>query len=209
MIVEISWLLFLAASVLLIITPGQDLILVMSRAVTQGAAAGVVTALGISSGLMVHTLLTSLGLGVIIRTSEWLFFAMKVVGAAYLVYLGVHSILSAGNRLDLHGTETRSMRRLYLDGALSNITNPKIAVFYLAFLPQFIRADAASPTLSLFTLGLTFAVLTFVIKGPLAVGAGRLSLFVRGRPSVLSWLYRTSGAVLIALGVKLVLERRT
>lgn len=206
---EISWLLFLAASVLLIITPGQDLILVMSRAVTQGTAAGVVTAFGISSGLMVHTLVASLGLGVIIRTSEWLFFALKVVGALYLVYLGIQSILSARSRLDLHGTETRSVRRLYLDGALSNIANPKIAVFYLAFLPQFIHTDAASPTLSLFILGFTFAALTFVIKGPLAMIAGRLSLFIRSRPAVLTWLFRTSGAVLIALGIKLVLERRT
>lgn len=206
---EISWLLFLAASVLLIITPGQDLILVMSRAVTQGTTAGVVTALGISSGLLVHTLLASLGLGVIIRTSEWLFFAMKVVGAAYLVYLGFHSILSSGNKLvELHGSGARSMRRLYLDGAFSNMANPKIAIFYLAFLPQFIRADSASPTLSLFILGLSFAALTFVIKGPLAMVAGRLSLFIRARPAVLSWLFRTSGAVLIALGVKLALERR-
>lgn len=205
---EISWLLFLAASVVLITTPGQDLILVMSRAVTQGAAAGVVTALGISSGLMVHTVLATLGLGIVLRTSEWLFFAMKIIGAAYLVYLGLRSLLSAHRQLALQQAEERSMPRLYLDGALSNIANPKIAVFYLAFLPQFVRADAAHPTTSLFVLGLSFAVLTFVIKGPIAVVAGRLSLWIRSRPAVLTWLYRTSGVVLIGLGVRLALERR-
>lgn len=205
---EISWFLFLAASVVLITTPGQDLVLVMSRAVTQGAAAGVVTALGISSGLVVHTMLATLGLGVILRTSEWLFFTMKIIGAVYLVYLGVRSLLSAHEHLSLHFSEARSMRRLYLDGALSNMANPKIAVFYLAFLPQFVRADAATPTLSLFTLGLSFSVLTFVIKGPIAVLAGRLSAWIRSRPDALSWLYRTSGVVLIGLGVRLALERR-
>ncbi|MGA8261580.1 MAG: LysE family translocator [Arenicellales bacterium] len=205
---EISWLLFLAASVVLIATPGQDLILVMSRAVTQGARAGVVTALGVSSGLMVHTVLATLGLGVILRTSEWLFFAMKIAGAAYLVYLGIRSLLSTHGKLALHESETRSLRRLYLDGALSNISNPKIAVFYLAFLPQFIHVDAPDPTASLFMLGLSFAVLTFLIKGPLGIAAGRLSLWIRRRPAVLDWLFRTSGVVLIGLGVRLALERR-
>lgn len=205
---EISWVLFLLASLVLISTPGQDFILVVSRAVTQGQFAGVVTALGISTGLLVHTVLATLGLGVILKTSEWLFFAMKIIGAGYLVYLGIYSLLTAGNKLALVESGPRSLPRLFIDGAVSNIANPKIAVFYLAFLPQFIDADSARPTLAIFVLGLSFAALTFVIKGPLALFAGRLSAWLRARPQVLSWLYRTSGLVLIGLGVRLALERR-
>lgn len=206
---DISWLLFLAASIALIATPGQDLILVMSRSVTQGQAAGLVTALGISTGLVVHTILVTLGLGVILQTSEWLYFAIKTVGAAYLVYLGIRAILSANDSLALSRDEGRSLRRLFFDGAFSNIANPKVAVFFLAFLPQFVSADSASPTAALFVLGLSLAALTFLIKGPLALFAGRLSSWFRRRPAVLSWLHRTSGVVLIGLGVKLALERRT
>lgn len=206
---DISWLLFLAASIALIATPGQDLILVMSRSVTQGQAAGLVTALGISTGLVVHTILVTLGLGVILQTSEWLYFAIKTVGAAYLVYLGIRAILSANDSLALSRDEGRSLRRLFFDGAFSNVANPKVAVFFLAFLPQFVSADSASPTAALFVLGLSLAALTFLIKGPLALFAGRLSSWFRRRPAVLSWLHRTSGVVLIGLGVKLALERRT
>ena len=99
--------------------------------------------------------------------------------------------------------------RLFFDGALSNVSNPKIAVFYFAFLPQFVRPEASHPTLSMFALGLAFAGLTFLVKGPVGLAAGALSGWLRARPSVLAWLYRTSGAVLIGLGVKLALERRT
>src|SRR5690349_12649695 len=86
---EVSWLLFIVASLVLIVTPGQDMILVMSRSITQGAAAGIATAAGVSVGLIGHTILATLGLGAILRTSEWLFLALKLVGAAYLIYLGV------------------------------------------------------------------------------------------------------------------------
>ena len=205
---DISWFLFLAASVALIATPGQDLILVMSRSVTQGQAAGLVTALGISTGLVVHTTLATLGLGVILQTSEWLYFAVKTIGAAYLVYLGVRAILSAKDSLALSRGETRSLGRLFFDGAFSNVANPKVAVFFLAFLPQFVSVDSKNPTAALFVLGLSLSALTFLIKGPLALFAGRLSLWFRRRPTVLSWLHRVSGAVLIGLGIKLALERR-
>lgn len=205
---DISWPLFLAASIALITTPGQDFILVMSRSVTQGQAAGVITALGISVGLMVHTLLATLGLGVILKTSEWLFFAVKIAGAAYLIYLGIQSLRSAKHSLALVGGEHRSLRRLFLHGAISNVANPKIAIFYLAFLPQFVSAEATRPAAALFVLGLTFAVLTFVIKGPLALVAGRLASWLRSHPAVLAGMYRASGLVLISLGIRLALERR-
>ncbi len=205
---EISWLLFIVASLVLIITPGQDMILVMSRSVAQGAAAGVVTAAGVSVGLVGHTILATLGLGAVLRTSEWLFLALKLVGAAYLIYLGIGLLRTKRTALVVEAASSRSLGRLFFDGALSNVSNPKIAVFYFAFLPQFVLPGASHPTLSVFVLGLVFAALTFVVKGPVGFFAGMLSGWLRARPAVLAWLYRSSGAILVLLGLKLAFERR-
>ncbi|MGE5336444.1 MAG: LysE family translocator [Gemmatimonadota bacterium] len=205
---EVSWVLFVVASLLLIATPGQDMLLVMSRSLSQGAAAGVVTAAGVSTGLVGHTALATLGLGAVVRTSEWLFVALKVVGALYLIYLAAGLLMTRRAELALGSASVRSLPRLFLDGAFSNLSNPKIAVFYFAFMPQFVLPGAARPTLAIFMLGLLFAGLTFLIKGPVGLFAGLLSGWMRSRPRVLVWLYRSSGAVLLGLGVKLALERR-
>lgn len=206
--IDVAWLLFIVASLVLIATPGQDMILVMSRSIAQGSAAGLATAAGVSVGLVGHTLLATLGLGAILRTSAWLFLALKLAGAAYLVYLGVQLLRTRHHELEVASSAPRSPWRLFFDGALSNVSNPKIAVFYFAFLPQFVLPGAANPTLSVFVLGLVFAGLTFAVKGPVGWGAGRLSGWLRTHPAVLTWVYRTSGAVLIGLGLKLAFERR-
>lgn len=205
---EVTWLLFIVASLVLIVTPGQDMILVMSRSIARGSAAGVATAAGVSVGLVGHTILATLGLGAILRTSEWLFVALKLAGAAYLVYLGIQLIRAAKHELAVSADAPHSLWRLFFDGALSNVSNPKIAVFYFAFLPQFVLPGATHPTLSVFVLGLVFAGLTFLVKGPVGLGAGLLSGWLRSRPKVIAWLHRTSGAVLIGLGLKLAFERR-
>lgn len=205
---EVDWVLFVVASLVLIVTPGQDMLLVMSRSIAQGPGAGVATAAGVSVGLVGHTVLATLGLGAVLRTSEWLFVALKLVGAAYLVYLGVQLLRTPQRELAVSGGAPRSLGRLFFDGALSNVANPKIAVFYFAFLPQFVLPEAARPTAAVFGLGLVFAGLTFLVKGPVGLGAGLLSGWLRSRPQVLAWLYRSSGAVLVGLGLKLAFERR-
>jgi threonine/homoserine/homoserine lactone efflux protein len=205
---DVAWLFFIVASLLLIVTPGQDMILVMSRSIAQGAGAGVATAAGVSVGLVGHTLLATLGLGALLRTSEWLFVALKLVGAAYLVWLGVQMLRTRGAEIAASAGAPRSLARLFADGALSNVSNPKIAVFYFAFLPQFVQPGAAHPTLAVFALGLLFAALTFLVKGPVGLAAGALSGWLRARPQALTWLYRSSGAVLVGLGLKLAFERR-
>jgi threonine/homoserine/homoserine lactone efflux protein len=133
---------------------------------------------------------------------------LRLAGAAYLVYLGFQLLRSRQHELALTAGAPRSLRRLFFDGALSNLSNPKVAVFYFAFLPQFVPPAASHPTLSVFALGLVFAVLTFLVKGPVGLGGGLLSAGLRARPKVLAGLYRTSGAVLIGLGLKLAVERR-
>ena len=206
--IDASWFVFVAASLVLIATPGQDMILVMSRSVAQGAAAGVVTAGGVSLGLVGHTVLATLGLGAVLRTSEWLFVALKLVGAAYLIYLGIGLLRTRQGGLPIGPQAARSLRKLFADGAVSNLSNPKIAIFYFAFLPQFVSPSARYPTLTVLALGLAFAGLTFLVKAPVGLFAGRLSSWLRSRPGVLTWVFRSSGAILVALGASLAFERR-
>lgn len=205
---EISWWLFVVASLLLILTPGQDMMLVMSRSISQGAGAGVASAAGVSLGLVGHTLLATLGLGAILRTSEWLFLALKLVGAAYLIWLGIGLLRSGGGPLGVEAGVRRSLPRLFADGAVSNVLNPKIAIFYFAFLPQFVLPGAQHPTLAIFVLGLCFAALTFVVKAPVGLAAGMLSSWLRARPGVLAGINRCSGLMLVGLGLRLALQRR-
>ena len=206
---DLIWWLFVIASLLLIVTPGQDMILVMSRSITQGPGAGVATAAGVSVRLIGHTLLATLGLGAVLRTSPWLFLALKLVGAVYLIWLGVQLLRSSPQLLATSSASRRSLRRQFLDGALSNVSNPKIAIFYFAFLPQFLPPTAAHPTLGIFVLGVVFAGLTFVVKAPAGIGAGLLSGWLRARPRALLLLHRGSGAMLVGLGLSLALERRS
>lgn len=206
--IDANWILFLLASVVVIATPGQDMILVMSRSLSHGVRAGVTTAAGVSVGLVGHTLLATLGLGALLRTSEWLFIALKFIGAAYLLYLGVQLLLTRAAQLQSSAALPQSLMRLFVTGAASNISNPKIAVFYFAFLPQFVVPGATHPTLTIFALGLLFAALTFLIKGPVAVFSGRLSTWFQSRPAALAWLYRCSGLVMVGLAVRLAFARR-
>jgi threonine/homoserine/homoserine lactone efflux protein len=206
--IEASWLIFVVTSLVLIATPGQDMILVMSRSIVQGARAGVATAAGVGVGLLGHTVLATLGLGAILRASEWLFVALKLIGAAYLVWLGIGLLFTRHADLVTRGGPRKSPGRLFVDGMLSNITNPKIAIFFFAFLPQFVAPGATHPTLTIFVLGVAFAVLTFLVKAPIGVFAGTLSAWLRARPAVLKWLFRSSGAILVGLGVRLALEKR-
>ncbi|MCW3641389.1 MULTISPECIES: LysE family translocator [Burkholderia] len=206
---HLSWLPFIATSLLIILTPGQDMVLVMSRTLSSGTRAGIVTAAGVSIGLIVHTMLATLGVGALLQASAWLYTLLKLVGALYLLYLGVMLLRSPGE-ITLSGNQGApvSALRTFMQGALSNVSNPKIVLFYLAFLPQFAPADSTRPMLSIFILGVTFAGLTFLVKGPVALFAGLLSASIRRNPRILTRIHRTSGVVLLALGVKLALERQ-
>lgn len=204
---DASWLLFLISSLLLISAPGQDMILVMSRSITQGPKAGVATAAGISTGLLGHTLLATLGLGAVLKASSALFLIMKLVGAAYLIYLALGLLRTRQSTLALAQDTERSLRRLFLDGALSNISNPKIAIFYFAFLPQFVQPTDSHPAFTVLVLGISFALLTFLVKMPVGLFAGLLSNWFRGHPQALVWMYRCSGLVLFGLGLRLALSR--
>ena len=206
--IDASWLLFVVASLALIATPGQDMILVMSRAVAQGAAAGVATAAGVSVGLVGHTILATLGLGAILRTSEWLFLALKLVGAAYLLYLGIGLLRTRRAASSSDAGRPRSLPRLFVDGAFSNISNPKVAIFYFA-LPAAVRRAVGTASRSHRIRARPHVRCAYLRReGAGRIFSGALSHWLRARPGVLTWIYRVAGAVLVGLGVKLALERR-
>jgi len=205
---EIVTLVFLLTSTVIILTPGQDMILVMSRSITQGPKAGIMTALGVSIGLLGHTLLATLGLGALLLSSEFLFNIIKVIGAGYLIYIGYQLLRSKEDTINIKDLPKVSYRKMFIQGALSNITNPKVAIFYFSYLPQFVIPDSGNEAMQLFILGLTFATLTFALKAPIGFISGLLSFWIKTRPVILKYIHRTSGVILIGLGFKLALENR-
>ncbi|HET7731263.1 MAG TPA: LysE family translocator [Usitatibacter sp.] len=200
---------FVIASLALIATPGQDMIYVISRSLAQGRFAGVCSALGVCLGILVHTALAAFGLGAILQASEGVFFALKLVGAAYLVYLGIRLLLAHGSPAFAAGVSPPlSPLALVRQGMLSNVTNPKMALFFLAFLPQFVDPSSEHATRDLVLLGVLYAMLALPVKSGVALAAGTLSERMRRRPSTLAWANRFSGAVLVGLGLRLAATQR-
>ncbi len=205
---EHQLVLFVITSLAVIIAPGQDMLLVLSRGVVQGSKAGIATAAGVSIGLLGHTLLSALGLGALLMASDLAFSLVKYAGAAYLIYLGIQLVSLRTENLSFKDGERAPLTRLFATGALSNISNPKVAIFYFAYLPQFISKSIDNPTQTLLMLGIGFSLLTFIVKGPVGFLAGRFSTWLRSRPMVITWINRVSGTVLVGLGLKLAFEQR-
>lgn len=199
---------FIFTSIIIILTPGQDMVLVMSRSIAQGQKAGIITALGVSVGLMGHTILATLGLGALLMASDWLFTIIKFIGAAYLIYIGYQLLSSKNAKLALKDLDKISYKKMFFQGAISNIMNPKITIFYFSYLPQFVIANNTSETLQLFILGTTFALLTFLLKAPIGFISGLLSFWIKARPIVLNYINKTSGVILVLLGLKLALSEK-
>ena len=195
---------YVIASMALILTPGQDMIYVIGRSLAQGRVAGLCSAVGVIIGILVHTALAAIGVGAILQASETLFTALKLVGAAYLVYLGVRMLATREVAIDARaGGPRASARWLVLQGVLSNVTNPKIILFFFAFLPQFVDPASAHPTRDLVALGVLYALLGLPVKCGVALIAARLSDRLLRKPRALVWMNRACGAVLVALGVRL------
>jgi len=196
--------LYVVASLALILTPGQDMIYVIGRSLAQGRVAGLCSAIGVIIGILVHTALAAIGVGAILQASETLFTALKLVGAAYLVYLGVRMMLTREVVIDARmDGDPASRMKLVLQGVLSNVTNPKIILFFFAFLPQFVDPASAHPTRDLVALGVLYALLGLPVKCGVALIAARLSERMRRTPAALAWMNRACGAILVALGVRL------
>jgi threonine/homoserine/homoserine lactone efflux protein len=201
--------LYVVASLALILTPGQDMIYVATRSLAQGRFAGVCSALGVIVGILVHTALAAAGVSAILQASESLFLALKLVGAGYLAYLGIRLILSEAPALGF-GPATPALRpwSLFWQGVLSNVTNPKIVLFFFAFLPQFVDPAGANPTRELVALGVLYALMGLPVKVGVALAAGTLAARFARSPAAARWINRTSGAILVGLGLKLAATER-
>jgi threonine/homoserine/homoserine lactone efflux protein len=196
---------FLAISVVVIVTPGQDTALTIRNALLGGRGAGVFTAVGVAGGQAVWALATSLGLAALIVAFEPAFVALKLAGAAFLVYLGVHALLRAfrGRVEELPERRSGLSPRLALrQGLLSNLGNPKMAVFFTSLLPQF-----GSSFVALLALGLVFCAMTLVWLSAYAVAVAKAGDALR-RPVIRRVFDAVLGAVLVALGIRLATERR-
>lgn len=194
--------LFILTAVTLNLYPGPDTLYILGRSATQGRAAGVVSALGIGSGAVIHSLLGALGLTAVVAASAMAFSVIKWAGAAYLVYLGV-SMLLAKSEGPAKASPPQTLRRIYAQGVLTNVLNPKVALFFLALIPQFIAPGAAHPGLAFLVLGLTFVTTGTVWCLIVAVAGGVLNRLLGGGGKGGLWLKRAGGGLLAGLGLRL------
>ncbi len=200
--------LFLAAGILLNLTPGPDTLYILGRSIAQGREAGIASALGISVGSIFHTCAAALGLSAILATSAIAFGTIKLLGGAYLIFLGIKMILDRRKQLRLPSHfRRRTTTAAFRQGILTNILNPKVALFFLAFLPQFIDPGSNAKIAAFIALGLTFVTTGTIWCLILAWFASALSERLRENETITQWLNRTAGALFVFLGIRMATNR--
>jgi len=191
---------FVTATFLFLLIPGPAVMYIVTRGVTQGRRAGLVSVAGIHAGTLVHVAGAVLGLSAVLATSAAAFTVVKLAGAGYLVYLGVRALVTrVADDAELR-LAPRSNRRLFVDGAVVNLLNPKTAVFFLAFVPQFVRPGAGDATTQLLVISTVYVAMGLVTDGGWAVASGWFGARLRHRGDVTRRAQRASGVVYIALG---------
>ena len=207
---------FVIAGLLLNLTPGADVAYTVSRAASQGARAGVVAALGIGAGCLLHVALATLGISAAIAASPLAFALLKLLGAGYLAWLGAGLLLAARRTLGANGRAddaapggtAQPLSRVFRDGVLINATNPKVALFFIAFLPQFVRADAPGQTAALWLLGLVFTVNGTLVNSAIGVAAALAAQRLQASRRVGAWLQAALGLGFIGLALRLAWAER-
>jgi threonine/homoserine/homoserine lactone efflux protein len=194
--------LFAVAATLLLLTPGPAVLYVVARCIEQGRVAGLASVFGITTGTLVHVLASTLGLSALLASSTLAFAAVKYAGAGYLIYMGVRRIL---NRTDAPASQLklprRSLGRLYRDGFIVNLLNPKTGLFFLAFLPQFVEPARGAVAFQIAFLGLLFTLMGLTSDGLYALVAGTAGRWVKRQGRYLRWERFVSGGVFIGLGL--------
>ena len=200
---------YLAAVLLVVISPGPDNILAVSRGLSQGPVAGALSSLGAGLGIMVHTVAATLGLALVLQTSPVAFWIVKIAGAAYLLWLGYKAITSR-SLITFQPTQQQSLKRVFATGLWSNVLNPKPGLFVVAFIPQFTSPARGSVPLQMLIYGAVFAILTTLIFAILASFAAQLSSWLARRPKMIALANVGAGFTLVAAGLSiLVLGRRS
>ena len=200
---------FVLASIALNLTPGLDTFYILTRSGREGHTVGLAAALGINAGCIVHTLAAVLGISAILMTSALAFTVLKYLGAAYLVWIGLRMLLSRATTRQPTETRGRGLRAAFRQGMLTNVLNPMVALFFLAFLPQFVSMHATHSQLGLMVLGLSFIGTGLIWSTVLALMGGRIHRLLTTRPQLGQVADRLCGMVLLAFGVKLALQQRS
>ena len=205
------WL-FLLTSLLVNITPGPDMLYTAARSLSQGAKAGVVGAFGIFTGCLVHITAAVFGLSAVIANSAALFTALKMAGAAYLIYLGASTLLARrateAPMGELQTLETMPLRTIFAQGFLTNLLNPKVAIFFLSFLPQFVSPDSPLLRAQIALLGLWFDLQGLLMLCGVALLTGYFREALRRSPRFWRWQGKVTGGILLWLGIKMAFLRR-
>lgn len=204
------WLLFLTAAIALNVSPGPDLVYLLSRTIAQGTRVGLASAAGVCCGAVVHVLAAACGLSAILAASATAFSVVKYVGAAYLFYLGIQAFRSSGMLVAAEAAQATASvtpAQAFAQGVLVDVLNPKVALFFMAFLPQFVRPDHGSAALQLVFLGLLVILVAILIEALFVLAAARATEFFRRNPAASVGLERVLGTVFVALGLRLALVR--
>ena len=188
--------------------PGPATLLTIARATSSGARVGIATGAGIAAGDIIHTLMAIVGISAVIAASAVLFSVVKYAGAAYLVFLGIQAILTKTPIDPTAGTLPITARKAFRQAIVAEVLNPKTALFFLAFLPQFVDPAKGSVALQLAMLGVIFVFLGLMSTVIFAVSAGGLGSLLRRNPTILKWQGRIVGGIYCALGVRLALQER-
>ncbi len=203
---------FVIAGIILNITPGADTLYILNRSIFQGKKAGVLSVLGIGTGASIHCLFAILGLSTILAQSALAFQIVKYVGAVYLVYLGIKTLVSKNTtsfELNTNLNKKDDYIKVYLSGIFTNLLNPKVALFFLAFLPQFVSTEHQGEFSPFMILGITFISTGTIWCLALAIFASKLSQKIRTNYSFKKWLDKITGAVFLGLGLKLAFTKQS
>jgi threonine/homoserine/homoserine lactone efflux protein len=192
---------FLAAAVALIVTPGPAVLYIVTRSVDQGRKAGLASVLGVEAGNLFHVLGAALGVSAVLLSSALAFDVVKYLGAAYLIYLGVRKLTTKENPEDVQVGEHRSLRRVFTQAMIVAILNPKTALFFFAFLPQFVDTTRGSVTLQMLMLGLIVVTIAIISDSIYAMAAGTAGRWLRGNLRYLRFQRYFTGTVYIGLGI--------
>jgi threonine/homoserine/homoserine lactone efflux protein len=195
--------LFFIASLMLNLTPGNDMLYVASRSISQGIKAGIFSAIGIFIGCFVHILAAVFGLSYIIAQSELVFNIIKYAGAAYIIYLAIKTLTAKTANADLKNMEQVDAWTLMKQGIITNALNPKVAIFFISFLPQFITPSVGNVKMQLLTLGLWFDIQGSLILIIIAYLLGKTGNFIKNNPRLWFYQEKLTGVVLLFLGIKL------
>lgn len=199
---------FFAASVALGLAPGPDNIFVLTQSALHGRAAGLFVTAGLCTGLLVHTTAVTLGVAAIFATSVIAFNTLKILGAGYLLYLAWEAFRVQSSGIPHKNVSDIGFRHLYTRGVVMNISNPKVAIFFLAFLPQFADTSRGSLTLQLFILGAIFIVATILVFGSIALFAGAVGNLLKKSPRVQIVMSRIAGLIFVGLALSLLSAER-